>query len=228
MNRDDMGKALHYYLSRSQLIFAMRNGAMQKNWGSLTEEIQEEYRKVGAGLAQDFIYGGDYELSLSPLEDGQILYNGLLSYMSPSGRHRNGWCHLLLIRSKNRDAENEEQVPKMAIVTQTPGSLLAIQREIEYIATFLMDFFRFSLFNHPHDDVTVTPENTSFIEYIPYCTLHDTTDITNETQKNDPVFGTNISIVRFQWEGEQGNYKASNPSWQDMSVSAVNALIQHL
>ncbi len=72
MNRDNKGKALHYYLSTSQLIFAMRNGATQQNWGSLTEEIQEEYRKVGEGLAQDLIYGGKYELSSRLLMKGKF------------------------------------------------------------------------------------------------------------------------------------------------------------
>jgi hypothetical protein len=227
MNRDDMGKALHHYLSTSQLTFAMRNGVPQKSWGSLTEEIQEEYRKVGVGLAQDFLYGGKYELSLAPLNADQIIYNGLFSCVFP--HRQNGWCHLLLIRSKDRDTDDEEQVQKMAIVAQTPGSLLPIQRQIEHIATWIMKFFSNSFFNHPRDDISITPENTDFIEYIPYSALYDITDITDETYKQQGLMGrSDISIVRFQWEGEKGNYKASKPGWKDMSISMVNAMIQRL
>jgi len=121
----------------------------------------------------------------------------------------------------------------MVIVTQTPGRLLAIQREIEHIATQVMDFFKYSHYNHPQDDVTITPENTTFIEDIPFAALHNTTDIT-ETPKGDEVIEKDISIVRFQWEEEESdlrvhkNYKASEPSWQNMSVTTVNTMIQNL
>ena len=233
MNRDNKAKALHHYLSNSHLIFAMRNGVALQNWESLTEEIQEEYRRIGESLAQDLVYGGEYELTLSSLDEGQIVYNGLLSYVSPVAHLANGWCHVLLLRSKYRDASNEEDVQKMVIVTQVPGSFLAIQREIEHIATFIMEFFKHPDYNHPQDERTITPDNTTFIEYIPYAALHDTSDITG-THRNDEGVVKDISIVRFQWEEEAKttrtfkNYKASNPNWQDTSVSAVNAMIQTL
>jgi hypothetical protein len=201
MNRDGMGKALHKYLAESTLLPASK---AQKSWSRLKEETREEYRKVGVGLAQDFLYGGKYELSLAPLNADQIIYNGLFSCVLP--HRQNGWCHLLLIRSKNRDTDDEEQVQKMAIVTQTPGSLLPIQRQIEHIATWIMKFFSNSFFNHPRDDISITPDNTEFVEYIPYSALYDITDITDETYKQQGLVGrSHISIVRFQWEGEKGN-----------------------
>jgi len=45
----------------------------------------------------------------------------------------------------------------MVIVTQVPSSFLAIQREIEYIATFIMEFFKYSHYIHPQDEITVQP-----------------------------------------------------------------------
>ena len=146
MNRENMGKALHKYIAESKLL---PPGKAPKNWSGMQEEAKEEYRRIGESLSQDFIYGGKYELSLSHLDEEQIIYNGLFTCALPHGHH--GWCHLLLLRSKDRDTHNEEQVQKMAIVTQTPGSLLAIQRQIEHIATLIMDFFKYSMYNHPQD-----------------------------------------------------------------------------
>jgi hypothetical protein len=228
MNRENMGKALHRYLFESKLLPASK---VQKNWGGLKEEAKEEYRKLAESLSQDFIYGGKYELSPSHLDEDQIIYNGLFTCVFP--HRQNGRCHLLLLRSRERDTDNEENVQKMAIVTQTPGSLFAIQRQIEQIATLVMDFFKYPTLNHPQDDITITPENTTFIEYIPYSALNDTTDIT-ETPTGEKGRGSDISIVRFQWEEEenthrvQRNYKASNPSWKDTSIPAVNVMIQNL
>jgi len=152
MNRENMGKALHKYIAESKLL---PPGKAPKNWSGMKEEAKEEYRRIGEGLSQDFMYGGKYELSLSHIDEEQIIYNGLFTCVFP--HHQNGWCHLLLLRSKERDTDNEEQVQKMAIVTQTPGSLLAIQRQIEHIATLIMDFFKYSLYNHLQDDITVQP-----------------------------------------------------------------------
>jgi hypothetical protein len=164
MNRDHQGKALHHYLSTSPLLFAIRNGAAQTSWDRLPEDIQEAYRTVGEALAQDFIYGGKYELSLSSLSEHQIIYNGLLSYVSGVDHMGNGWCHLLLLRSKRDDFEDEEATPKLAILAQLPGRLFAIQRQIEGLATFVMDFFKYSYFNHPSSgDVTIIPDNTTFV-----------------------------------------------------------------
>lgn len=232
MNRDQKGKALHYYLSTSPLIFAIRNGATQASWDSLSGDIQEAYRTVGEGLAQDYIYGGKYELSLSRLSEEQVIYNGLLSYISPVGHMSNGTCHLLLLRSKHDDHEtvHEEHTPKLAIITQVPGSLLAIQRQIEGLATLVMDFFKDSHFNHPIDDVTITPDNTTFVEYQPFCTFTDTADITNTTDQGR----SEISIVDFDWEEAPAGawagkrYKASNPRWKDTSIAVVNAMMQSL
>ena len=131
LNRADKGKALHICVSQGL--------PANQAWDSMTEETKEVYRAVGVNIAQDFIYGGKYELSLSPLDDDQILYNGL--FTCPV-RHGYGWCHLLLLRSKNRDVEYEEDVSKMAIVAQTPSNLLAIQCEIEHIATHIMEVFK--------------------------------------------------------------------------------------
>ncbi len=228
MNRENRGKALHKYISESKLLSSSK---VQKNWGDIKEETKEEYRKIGESLSQDCIYGGKYELSLSHIDEEQIIYHGLFTCAFPHGHH--GWCHLLLLRSKDRDTINEEHIQKMAIVTQTPGSLLAIQRQIEHIATLIMDFFKYSLYNHPQDDITITPENTTFIEYLPYSALYTTTDIT-ESPTSERGRGSEISIVRFQWEEDKNtyrverNYKASNPSWKDTSVSAVNVMLQTL
>lgn len=230
MNRDHMGKALHHHLSTSPLIFAIRNGATQTNWDHLPEEIQEAYRAVGEELAQDYIYDGKYELSLSRLAREQIIYNGLLSYVSPAAHMGNGWCHLLLLRSKRYDTTHEESTPKLAILAQLPGRLFAIQRQIEGLATFVMDFFKYSHYNHLVGDVTITPDNTTFVEYQPYCTFTDTTDITNTTDQGK----SEISIVHFDWQEVKDasrtfkNYTASNPRWQDTSVGAVNAMIHNL
>jgi hypothetical protein len=104
------------------------------------------------------------------------------------------------------------------------------EREIEYIATFIMDFFRHSYFLHPQDEITITPDNTTFIEYIPYSALNNITDITATPSEHGSV----LSTVRFLWEEEANvarpfrNYKASNPRWQDTSVSAVNEMIRCL
>lgn len=229
MNRDDKGKALYTYLSGSKLWAAIRSGTGQKSWASLKEEVQGEYRRVGVDLAQDFIYGGKYELSLASLNEEQILYNGLFTCALSHAHY--GSCHLLLLRSKHRDTEDEEHVQKLAIVAQTPTSLLAIQRAIEEIATLIMDVFKYPMYNHPHDDVTITPENTRFIEYLPYSALNDIADITEPPKSGR---GSEISIVRFQWESEPDtarpfrNYKASNPGWKDTSIAAVNLMIQSL
>lgn len=219
MNREDKGKAVHKYLSESNLLPVSK---VSKNWDSVKEGTKEEYRRIGEGLAQDFIYGGKYELSLASLDEDQILYNGLFSCIFPQRLH-NGVCHLLLLRSKNRDVDEEEYVQKMAIITQVPGKLLAIQRVIEYIATLVMEFFKYSMSNHPQDDVSITPENTTFIEYQPYCSFTDSTDITQPPPK-ERGRGTDISILQFQWE----NRKASNPGWKDTSIAAVNRMIERL
>jgi hypothetical protein len=231
MNRDHKGKALHHSLSTSPLLFAIRNGAAQTSWDRLPEDIQEAYRTVGEALAQDFIYGGDYELSLSSLSDNQIIYNGLLSYASGVDHMGNGWCHLLLLRSQRDDFEDEEATPKLAILAQLPGRLFAIQRQIEGLATFVMEFFKYSYFNHPSSgDVTITPDNTTFVEYQPYCTFTDTTDITNTTEKGN----SQITIVQFDWQDAGAvartfkRYTASNPRWQKTSIAAVNAMIRTL
>jgi hypothetical protein len=216
MNREDKGKALHICVSQ-------RLPANQA-WDSMTEETKEVYRAVGESIAQDFIYGGKYELSLSPLDEDQIIYNGLFPYMHPHGYY--GWCHLLLLRSKNRDIENEENVRKMAIVAQTPHNLLAVQREIEYIATHIMEVFKSPRFNHPKDDITIIPENTTFIEYLPYSGLDDIADITQT-----PESSSEISIVSFKWEETSSRtfrYKASDPAWNDISLATVNKMIQRL
>ena len=229
MNREHQGKALYTYIARSRLLPVSKG---QKKWESLKEEEKEVYRTIGEGLAQDYIYGGKYELSLSPLDEGQILYNGLFTCALPYGH--GGCCHLLLLRSKNRDTSKEEHVQKMAIVSQVPGSLLAIQRQIEQIATLIMDFFWYSHLNHPQDDVTITPHNTRFIEYLPYSALNDTSDITYVPSGQEIGGASEISIVRFQWEPEETsqhvkrNYKASDPSWRNSTISAVNDMIRNL
>lgn len=231
MNRDHKGKALHHYLSTSPLIFAIRNGAAQTSWDNLPKDIQEAYRTVGEALAQDSLYGGKYELSLSSLSDNQIIYNGLLSYVSGVGHMGNGWCHLLLLRSKRDDFEEEEMTPKLAILAQLPGNLFALQRQIEGVASFVMDFFKYSYFNHPSSgDVTITPDNTTFVEYLPYCIFTNTTDITETSEKGN----SEINIVRFDWEDAGPvartlkKYTASNPRWQKTSIAAVNAMIHTL
>jgi hypothetical protein len=225
MNRDSMGKALHHYLSTSPLIFAIRNGATQTSWDRLPKDIQEAYRTAGEELAQDSIYGGKYELHLSSLSENQIIYNGLLSYVSRVDHMGNGWCHLLLLRSKHNGIENEETTPKLAILAQLPNNLFAIQRQIEGIATFVMDFFKYSYFIHPSSgDVTITPDNTTFVEYQPYCTFTDTTNKGN----------SEIDIVHFDWEDAGSvartfkSYAASNPRWQKTSIAAVNEMIHNL
>jgi len=231
MNRDHKGKALHHYLSTSPLIFAIRNGAAQTSWDNLPKDIQEAYRTVGEALAQDSIYGGKYELSLSSLSENQIIYNGLLSYVSGVDHMANGWCHLLLLRRKRDDFEDEEAAPKLAILAQLPGRMFAIQRQIEGLATFVMDFFKYSYFNHSSSgDVTITPDNTTFVEYQPYCTFTDTTDITNTAEKGN----SEINLVYFDWEDAGSvartfkNYTASNPRWQKTSIADVNAMIHNL
>jgi hypothetical protein len=231
MNRDHKGKALHHFLSTSPLIFAIRNGATQTRWDRLPKDIQEAYCTVGEALAQDSLYGGKYEVSLSSLSDNQIIYNGLLSYVTGVDHMGNGWCHLLMLRSKRDDFEDEEVAPKLAILAQLPGNLFAIQRQIEGVATFVMDFFKYSHFNHPSSgDVTITPDNTTFVEYQPYCTFTDTTDITTTAEKGK----SEITIVRFDWQEVPDvartfkNYTASNPRWQQTSIAAVNTMIHNL
>jgi hypothetical protein len=131
---------------------------------------------------------------------------------------------LLLLRSKNRDVDDEEYVQKMAIITQVPGRLLAIQRSIEYIATLVMEFFKYSIYNHSQDDVSITPENTTFIEYQPYSSFIDSADITRTPLPNERGRGSEISILQFQWE----NRKASDPGWKDTTIAAVNRMIERL
>ncbi len=72
--------------------------------------------------------------------------------------------------------------------------------------------------------MTITPDNTTFVEYQPYCTFTDTTEKGN----------SEINIVQFDWQDAGAvartfkRYTASNPRWQKTSVAAVNAMIHTL
>jgi hypothetical protein len=68
------------------------------------------------------------------------------------------------------------------------------------------------------------------VEYQPYCTFTDTTDITDTTEKGN----SEINIVHFDWQDAGSvartfkRYTASNPRWQKTSIAAVNAMIHNL
>src|SRR5260370_20425219 len=114
------------------------------------------------------ISGGNYSLSLSTIDQKQILYNGKFSYLTTyKNPTYGGWCHLLLLRSKNKYSRQ-----RLAIITQTPDCFISIVNEIEHIATFVLNFFnRFHpplLREEEEDDAThLAPENTIFVEYLP-------------------------------------------------------------
>lgn len=181
------------------------------------------------------ISGGSYSLSLTNIDPTQILYNGKFSYLlNYENPFDGGWCHLLLLRSKNPHSRQ-----LLAIITQTPDCGLSIVNTIEHIATFIMNFFH--QFHAPYlrekedeDDIEaykMIPESTIFVEYLP----------THCFGQNDGHDQDTFAVMRFSWEKVplgQGNwyYKAKAPEtsgwgtdmWRHTRIDTVNDLIERL
>jgi hypothetical protein len=171
------------------------------------------------------ISGGSYSLSLTTIDQKQIIYNGKFSYLNKYTRpHSGGWCHLLLLRSKNRYSKQF-----LAIITQTPDCDISIVNTIENIATFTLNFFnRFhpSLL-HPYDDdddICMVPENTIFIEYLPARCFR--------THKDDTIAVMNLSWEEIQTDHLNSYYQAtgltSGKMWNHTNIAAINDLIARL
>lgn len=170
------------------------------------------------------ISGGTYSLDLSGVDQTQILYNGKFSYLLDHNYPESGgWCHLLLLRSKSPHSRQ-----LLAIVAQTPDSLLSIDNHMRNIATFIANFF--STFHVPclrvdedEDNLEayrLTPENTVFIEYLPaHCFDHRDSDA--------------FSVIRLSWEKVyrdelNWSYKADRADWKRTDKATVNDLIARL
>ena len=174
------------------------------------------------------ISGGTYSLSLATIDPTQILYNGKFSYLSSYQRPQSGgWCHLLLLRSKNTFSKQ-----LLAIVTQTPDCGKSIVNTIEDIATFTVNFFSHRYPPVPREDededIEMTPNNTIFVEYLPAGCFGP-----NSGHKNDT-----FAVMNFSWEEvslDQLNsyYKAEPLSypesmWRHTRLDAINDLIVRL
>jgi hypothetical protein len=173
------------------------------------------------------ISGGTYSLSLATVDPTQILYNGKFSYLTSYQNPKSGaWCHLLLLRSKNRFSKQ-----LLAILTQTPDCSVSIVNTIEDIATFTLNFFnRFhpSLLrkNEDEDEIhEMTPDNTIFVEYLPAGCFGP------DSGHKDDTF----AVMNFSWEevpfGQQSSYqeaKSSDAMWRHARIDAINDLIARL
>lgn len=175
------------------------------------------------------ISGGTYSLTLSTVDLTQILYNGKFSYLrNYKNPHSGGWCHLLLLRSKNQHSRQ-----LLAIITQTPDCGLSIVNTIEHIATFLLNFFH--RFSPPHlredededeiDAYTMTPDKIIFVQYLPAGCFGP------ESPHKDDTF----AVMNFSWEelplGEWETYyqaKSSEQMWRHTRIDAINDLIARL
>lgn len=174
------------------------------------------------------ISGGSYSLSLVTIEPTQILYNGKITYR---GSFHNpgyaGWCHLLLLRSKNRFSKQ-----LIAIITQTPDCPVSIINTIEDIATFIVHFFRRIYPPVPREGedkdepIEVMPENTIFVQYLPARCFGD------DLHPDDT-----IAVMNFSWEDVPVDQSRSVPQatgsgesdqWERTSLDAVNDLIARL
>lgn len=175
------------------------------------------------------ISGGTYSLTLSTIDLTQVLYNGKFSYLSSyENPHSGGWCHLLLLRSKNKYSRQ-----LLAIITQTPDCGTSIVNTIEHIATFLVNFFH--QFSPPHlrddededeiDAYTMTPDKTIFVEYLPSGCFGP-----ESGHKED-----RFAVMNFAWEelalGNWNTYyqaKSSQNMWNHTRIEAINDLIARL
>jgi hypothetical protein len=175
------------------------------------------------------ISGGTYSLSLAAIDPTQILYNGMFSYLlNYANPHSGGWCHLLLLRSKNKYSRQ-----LLAIITQTPDSALSIVNTIENIATFTLNFF--SQFHAPHlrenedeDDIDaymMTPDNTIFVEFLPAGCFGPESGHDTDT----------FAVMSFSWEkkplGQLSSYykaESSQNMWRHVGIDTINDLIVRL
>ena len=178
------------------------------------------------------ISGGTYSLSLATVDPTQIIYNGKFSYLTNyNNPHSGGWCHLLLLKSKNRYSKQ-----KLAILSQTPDCTISIVNTIEDIATFTLNFF--NRFHPPllrleddDDDDAYThmaPENTIFVEYLPAGCFGPQSSHDAET----------FAVMNFSGEevprGQMDSYfQATQPPgrgrmWSHERIAAINDLIVRL
>jgi len=116
----------------------------------------------------EIISGGTYALTLTTVDPTQVLYNGMFSYLLRYGEQSQGaWCHLLLLRSKQRSSKQ-----LLAILTQTPDCGISLLNWSQHAVTFTMNFFG-DIYrvrrreDEDPDELTMTPENTMFVEYLP-------------------------------------------------------------
>jgi hypothetical protein len=170
------------------------------------------------------ISGGSYSLSLATIDSTQILYNGKITYTS----FQRGWCHLLLLRSKNRFSKQ-----LLAIITQTPDCPVSIVNTIEGIATFIVDFFC-QIYppsargeKDEYQTIEVTPDNTIFVQYLPAGCFGD------DLHPDDT-----IGVMNFDWKDVQVDQSRSIPTakdpapadnmWRSTDIDAINDLIARL
>jgi hypothetical protein len=176
-----------------------------------------------------------WSLPLEHIEDHQILYNGKFSYLTHYRPSSGGWCHLLLLRSRNRSSDQ-----KIAIVTQVPDCVVSIVNTIEHIAGFVISFFNRDMTTNVADGLMgkvdetapTTPDNTTFIEYLPaYCF--------GENSGHD---SDTVAVMTFDWELVQPHtapgtfaspyYRASKPEWNQTvnqpPRKVVTSLIRNL
>jgi len=179
----------------------------------------------------EIISGGNYSLSLTTVDPTQVLYNGKFSYLMSYDSPRSGrWCHLLLLRSKNKHSKQ-----LLAIITQTPDRGDSIVNNMEHIATFVMNFF-FNIYppvlregEDPDDPPIMTPENTIFVEYLPAGCWpggghdEDTFAVMNFDWKEVP-FGQSSSYYQ---AGSSGRAFGTD-MWKHATLSTINDLIARL
>jgi hypothetical protein len=222
LDREYLGKIVREVRIECEHLLANPDPSRLVPWEELNGWEKEIDRKIGERIAQSVLSENNYALSLAGVHKEQIIYNGKFSYLrqryTPSAL---GWCHLLVLRSKNTYSKQ-----LLAIVTQTPDSDVSIVNAIEEVATFVVNFFSsiyITVLGGDGGGSGMTPENTTFIEYLPAGCFGPQSGHNADT----------LDVMEFEWEevhiSEFTSYhRAKNPEWHGTSRDTINDLIERL
>lgn len=216
IQREELGKMVHGVRSACERELAEPDVARLLHWEKQSLWEQEVDRRIGARVAQNALCGSHYTLSLAGLEPYQILYNGQFAYPHRVHFRADGWCHLLVLSSRNPDAQK-----LLAIMTQVPGCLTSIVNVIENIASYIVATFHYAPMLV---DVGMTAENTTFVEYLPKDCFGPPADHEKES----------FAIMGFTWteekRGDGITYQMAGrqPKWHHTSRDVIQQMIDQL
>jgi hypothetical protein len=191
-------------------------------WEQLDECEKEIARKFGERIAHLALSENNYALSLANIDQRQIIYNGTFSFLREYVPHNGGWCHLLVLKSKNTFSEQ-----MIVIMTQITSSPLPLSSCIQDVATFVMNFFKknyaTSSDHGSNEKLWMTPENTTFVEYHP----------AGSFRPRMPCNTDALAVMEFEWEEvspmQNISYlRAKNPKWHGVSRKTIKKMIEEL